>query len=229
MNIQRWVIVAMLVSGCAVRADRLGGNEYENAKNPQAFLREAEQALEAGEYYRARKMTAAYLKNNPTDGDAQILMAQILDREISSQKELLESEAKEELTPDERSSVIRTWIERARALLNLRQYDQAVLAAEKVFLYDAENGEASRLIDEIKAQAYREGKKDGVALSEMRREEIQLRIKQYRLQAEQWIEKGQWGAARLTVEKILLLQPEDQTALRLLKEIKSHSSGNEAA
>ena len=207
--------LTITLTGCSVFGHRSGLQE-------PASLAEAREMAEAGELYEAKKFTTKFIQQHPTDSEAQELMAQILDKEISRQKEIFETKPIEEFTSQEKSNEIQTWLERAQALLQLKQYDQALLAAEKVFQYDAENAKASRLIDDIRAHAYKEGKKDSLVVSQMVHGEIEERVEQYRKQAEDWIEKGQWGAARLAVEKILLLEPEDRDALKLQEKIQSH-------
>ena len=70
-----------------------------------------------GEFYRARKSVEKFLKKNRADEAAQILMAEIIDREIVRRKELFETKSIEEFTADEKSAEARTWLERARAFL----------------------------------------------------------------------------------------------------------------
>ena len=77
------------------------------------------------------------------------------------------------------------------------------------------------MIDEIKRSAIREGKQESIILKKMHQEEIGIRIKTYTEQAQKWLAAGQVGAARLAVEKILLLDPENPTALKMYDEIKA--------
>ena len=79
------------------------------------------------------------------------------------------------------------------------------------------------MIDEINQRAVKEGKKGSLIRNRVVESEIQDRIQQYRTQAKQWIRSGQWGAARLAVEKILLLMPEDKEGLGLQGQIRQHN------
>jgi tetratricopeptide (TPR) repeat protein len=185
-------------------------------------IERAREHLETGEYHRAQQIVKRILENQPNDAQAQKLMAEIIDRELQRQQEAFQVKPSEELSKTEKEDAVKTWLERAQALLDIRQYDQALLAAEKVFLYDAENLQASQLIDRIKKKAYEERKGDSLVLKQMYQGEIQTRISAYKDQAKTWIESGKWGAARLAVEKILLLEPEDREALRLYDKIKEH-------
>ncbi len=192
------------------------------AETQNQKLEEAQTALEAGEYYKARQMAQEVLNQVPGDQEAEKLMAEIIDREIEREKIVFEVKADEEFTDEEKSEAVKTWLERSQALFNVRQYEEAVLAAEKVFIYDSQNLKASQLIDKIKRKASDEGRAESVAMRQMYEGEIQDRIARYREQSKQWMESGQWGAARLAVEKILLLEPEDREALALYEKIKEH-------
>lgn len=182
---------------------------------------EARRMLQAGELYRARQMTTKILEKDPANDSAQRLMAQILDREIAREKEAFEPEAIEEYTGKEKADAARVWLDRSKTLLSIRQYEEAVLAAEKVFLYDPDNSEASRLMDEIKEKAYQEGKSDLLFLKRTTEDEIRGRVENYRKQARLWVQAGKWGAAKLAVEKILFLVPEDREALALYEKIRA--------
>ena len=51
-------------------------------------------------------------------------------------------------------------------------------------------------------------------------EEIEIRVERYREQAQVWKEEGRLGAAKMAVQKILLLEPKDRNAVVLYEEIK---------
>lgn len=182
----------------------------------------AEKYYNAHEYYNARRAAQQALELNPDDPKATKLMADILDKEIERQKEHLLPQAVEEMDADEKSLAVTTWLERSRALFNANQYDLALFAAEKIFLYDADSSQASDLIDQIKAKALKEGKADTLFIHKMYKNEIADRLEQYRNQAEQLAARGQFGQAQFTAEKILMLEPEDPKALAILQKILSH-------
>ncbi|HQB94823.1 MAG TPA: hypothetical protein PK997_06390, partial [Candidatus Omnitrophota bacterium] len=125
----------------------------------------------------------------------------------------------EDMDDDEKGAEVKTWLERSRALLARKEYDLALFAAEKVFAYDAENRQASEMIDSIKEQAIKDGKADMLFLNKMYEEEISDRLKRYRDQAQALAAGGYLGQARFTIEKILLLEPEDPKALKLYQDI----------
>lgn len=185
----------------------------------QGALTQANKFYASHEYYNARSSLKQILDKNPQDPDASKLMADILDKEIERQKEHLLPQAAEEMGADEKRTEVKTWMERSRALFQAKQYDLALFAAEKVFLYDNENSDASELIDQIRAKALKEGKADTLFIHKMYKEEIADRLQQYRQQAEDFVARGQFGQARFVVEKILLLEPEDPQALALYQKI----------
>lgn len=216
-------LVGVAGVGCAHR-----GADSFRVTDVGTALRSAKGMMADGELYRAKRTTLAVLEKEPHHVEAEQLMATILDQEISREKEV-STKSVDEFTTDEKKQQIRTWLERARTFLGLKQYDQAVLAAEKAFLYEAENYEASHLIDEIKERAYREGRGDTVVLGQMIEGEMRMRIQEYREQAQNWVREGQWGAARLAVEKILLLHPDDREALKLQEVIQGHQTKAEGS
>lgn len=202
-------------------------HESSSEEKKERLLLAAREALASEEYYRARMLTRQVLEMEPGDEMAEKLMAQILDEEIARQKEAFENKAPEELIPEERAQQVKTWVERAEAFYAHNQYEQALLAAEKVFLYDSDNQQASRLIDQIRQAALRDGKGEVLILKQMAQDEIRDRVGRYRTQAKAWMQAGQWGAARLAVEKILLLSPQDPEALKLYEQIKAHRKLNQ--
>ena len=154
-------------------------------------------------------------------------MGDVLDKEIARQKEaaitdaLDEAEEKGDKKFEKINQVeIKNWLERSRALLYQRQYDLALFAAEKVFVYDANNDEASNLIDDIKDEAIKNGKAESLFLSKMYKEEISERVKKYRDEAQVLIQEDKNYQAEFNLKKILLLEPEDPEALRLFRDLQ---------
>jgi len=191
---------------------------------PEVFSPDSDQAeerLQAGDLYQAKKIAALLLRQDPEDRKSQELMARILDQELALHKAVSETKSPEEINGEEKSLEVRTWLERSRTLTEIGQYDQALAAAEKVFLYDPANAEASGWIDEIRKRAVRAGKKESLYLTEAYQEEKKERIEKYRGETNRLVAQNQWGAAKLAVEKILLLEPEDPEGLRLYEEIRA--------
>lgn len=216
MNILSLIVLTFLY-GCSLAAHRPKG-----FADKEISLSSAEEALQNGEYYRARQIVRQVLSGNPRDPEAEKLMAQILDEEIATQKEI-EAPDRDVMNGDERSVQAKVWLERGQSLLQIRQYDQALDAAENVFLYEPESHAASQLIDEIKRDAYREGKSESLYLKREVTDEIRQRIETYRREVQQRINRNEWGGARLAATKILLLLPEDKQALKWYDEIEANS------
>jgi len=211
------LIITGFLAGCATDShSSLVSGDHE------AVLSKAEKFYNNHEYYNARCATQQVLDEEPKNPQASKLMAAILDKEIERQKEHLLPEAIDEMNADDKENQIKTWLERSRALFNANQYDLALFAAEKVFLYDAENSVASELIDQIKEKALKEGKADTLFIHKMYKNEIADRLEQYRTQAEDLAAQGQLGQAQFTAEKILMLEPEDPKALAILQKVLSH-------
>ena len=211
------VILAGFLAGCATgpRSSLVSGNREE-------VLSQAEKFYNNHEYYNARRAVQQVLAEEPQNPQATKLMAGILDKEIERQKEHLLPQAIDEMNADDKQDQIKTWLERSRVLFNANQYDLALFAAEKVFLYDANDSAASELIDQIKAKALKEGKADTLFIHKMYKNEIADRLEQYRTQAEDLAAQGQLGQAQFTAEKILMLEPEDPKALSILQKVLSH-------
>ena len=215
MRTQSVVLLMWLVAGCRTLS----------IDHPTPSLSKVQKYMETGELYRARKMMASYLLQHPEDSGAPKIMAEIIDLEIARHKDLLEEKVVEEFSVDEKDIEARNWLERAQMLFELKQYDEAALAAEKVFLYDPENLKASELIDRIKNRALLEGRREIVLRQQIAHSEIQDRVLEYLKQTEAWIRSGRWGAAKLAVEKILLLDPENKEGLGLHDQIRAHQKG----
>lgn len=193
-------------------------------------LESARFAYESGEYYKSRVQVQKILDQDPDNTAAQQLMADALDKEIARQKESVitsgvTSKEQSELSENEvNENEIKNWLERSRTLLHQQQYDLALFAAEKVFIYDANNREASFLIDDIKEEAIKNGKSESLFLSKMYQEEIGERVKKYRTEAQVLMDEGRSEQAKFTVQKILLLEPEDPEALALWKKLQSEKA-----
>ena len=152
-------------------------------------------------------------------------MGQILEAEISQHKEAFETKAPEEWNEAEQADQIKTLMERGKSLYQMGAYDEAARTIESIFEFDPYNAQASQLLDEIQSRAVREGKDEISGRSAIVHAEVESRVLTYKTQAKTWIQEGKWGAARLAVEKILMLQPEDEEALKMLEDVKSETRG----
>lgn len=212
------IVLAVIATGCSALSQSVPGDRTRDE-----LLAEARASLEYGEFYRARTMAEEALEQDPWDEEASHLMAEILEAEIAQQKEVFEVKAPEEFTSEERKRETKTWLERSEALKEAEQYGEAMEAAEKVFIYDADNERASALLDEIRAKAIAEGKAERIVVKRMYQDEIHERVERYKVEARRWLDDGRWGAAKLALEKVLLLEPSDREAASLYEDLlKTH-------
>lgn len=178
-------------------------------------MKRSREAVEKGRLFEAKQSLAKALEVKPKSPEAERLMAQVISREIERHKILSETLSPETLDFQQKTLQIKTWLERSREFLQAQAYEESLHAAERVFQLDPENREASRLIDEIKLKARQQGKDESFFLQDLYQEEMETRIRRYVRQAEGWIAEGKWGAARLTLQKILILDPKNPQGNRL--------------
>ena len=95
------------------------------------------------------------------------------------------------------------------------EYDEALEAAEKVFSFQPENAEASRLVDQIRQAATKDGRAEVLVRNKIAKDENEERVRIYLTQARKALQEGRVGTARLTLDKILLLDPENEEALKM--------------
>lgn len=193
----------------------------ESTKQEQDLvLLEARIYLAGGDVQKAKTMTQGVLREDASDSEAQSLLREIMDQEIAADAPAASLKVTEELSAEEKQLEIDRWMERARTLLSLHQYDEAALAVEKVFIYEPEHLAASRLMDEIRLHAMKEGNQEINAFKKETQDEVHDRIHYYETQADEWMRKEQFGAARLAAEKILILDPVNSKALNLKEQIR---------
>ncbi len=184
--------------------------------------------LASGEVTKARSKTEDLMLRYPGNEKVRNLMSEVIDREIAEEKEpeTPSKDASIESTPalsaQQKQIEIDRWLERAKTLASYHQFDQAVLAAEKVFQLDPENVRASRLIDQIQGKALKEGTSDMKAIKKSAKQEAKGRVQQYLAQAREWSESGSFGAARLACDKVLILDPDNDEAQSIKKQIRKH-------
>lgn len=191
-------------------------------ENPKS-LRDAEKYLKAGEIYQAKKITRRYLKNDPTNFDGQKMMALVLNQEFAQYKAAQATQVPEELSQSAKHKEAKTWLERSKSMMELGQFDEAALAAEHVFQFEPENEEATALIDQIRGKAWKYQKKELSSEHQLLEEEIAGRVAIYKKQALKWMQDDKPGAAKLAIEKALLLDPENKEALRLRQQIRNQN------
>lgn len=215
MKILSFMILAGLVGACKTHVPHRA-----SARNPEKMLGDAKMLMENGEYFKARKLAASVLEVEPANLQAQGLVAEIMDLEIANEKAVFAQRPVEEMTRDESHDQASVWFERSQTFLNLGEYQQALDAAEMVFLFEPESVRASRQIDKIQKNA-KEAEKQGKRVwSAVNQDEINFRVAGYRKSARSSLARGQIGAAEFSVDKILILLPEDPEALQLKREIE---------
>lgn len=189
-------------------------------------LVQARSYLAEGQFEEAREVTSQVLETAKNNSEAQGLMAEIIDQEVQLDKA---AGGPNVLSMDNSAKAVEAekWMERSRSYLALKHYDEAALAAEKVFLYEPYHVQASRLLDQIRDKSLQDGRTAYQAIERISEEEIEARIQNYRSQARGWIEQGKWGSASMAVEKILWLNPFDREATQFKETIQNHSRENE--
>ena len=196
--------------------------EATKAKDSDLALMEAKIYLASGEIEKARHLTEDVLATQNNNDEARVILSQIIDREIAQDREIPSpSTHVEELSAKDKQIETERWLERAQSFASFHQYEQAILSAEKVFLYSPHNEKASRLIDEVQRQALDEGVNGANSLNQSAKNEAKERIAQYRSQALQWMKEKRYGGARLALDKILLLDPANNEALQLKKQMRN--------
>lgn len=203
------LVVVVLLIGCSL-------NRSPSSLSYEAKMQRAEAALQRERTFEAHRWASEALEMKPGSREAQELMAKVIDQEIANERALHPTQPLEELSPSIKNLQIKTWLERSRSLIQIQEWDQARQAAEQVFRLDPENREASRLIDEIKEKLRKQGKKEGLFVQDLYQEEADSRIQRYLGQAEDGLAKDRWGAARLAVEKVLILDPKNARGRKLL-------------
>lgn len=190
---------------------------------------EARVYLAAGETEKARDKTEALMIQYPDHPEVRGLMSDVIDREIAQEdpESAASGEGPSDISGEEKQLEIDRWLERARTLQSYQQYEQATLAAEKVFQYDPQNVRASRLIDELRHQALDEGGRDVQAIKKSAREESRDRVARYLRQAQEGLKTGRYGAARLACDKVLILDPTQEEAIAIKNQIRNRL-GHEA-
>lgn len=187
-----------------------------------------EGALANGQYYQARKMTEELLKTEPENDELKTLMGKVLEAEIAEQKQILEETIVDEDDTEDSDKQVLTWLERAREFYHQAEYEQAILSAEEVFKYDPTNVEASRIIDAVKKQIHTEGKQEAVFLKNMYNDEISERVSRYKTEAKDRIGQGNYGQAKLLLQKALLLDPTDKEIPHLFEQLENDNGEKSA-
>lgn len=188
----------------------------------EALLEKAEAYLSEGQLYKASKTIHKALKLFPDDFDVQQLSAVIEVAEAEIYEQMHERDTvldAQQMDVKQKLDMAQTWTERSRELYEMKRYPEAAQAAEEAFKYDPQNVNASRMLDMIQTARVAEGQTESDQVNRMYRDELKEKVERYHEELDEHMAKGRWGIARFTVQKILLLAPEDTRALKKYEEI----------
>lgn len=124
---------------------------------------------------------------------------------------------KDSMPRDEKKDWIERFMREGNRLARLGLYDLAVDEYEKVFLLEPTNVKASQKIDQLKKRFLKEEKQAFEEQGKRIEEELQHRIEIYLTRAEELIQLKDYGSARRLLEQMLVLDPKNKRAKRLLK------------
>ena len=201
-----------------------GAAEAPDQLSYETKLKRAETALQSGKVFEAERWAEEALKMKPERVEAQKVMAKVLDRELVEEKSHGQSTAVEELKDDEKTLRVKTLLERSRSLLEMNLLKEANDTAEEALQLDPDNLEASTLLDTVKGKAQKLGREESLFLQNLYEEETNSRVERYLQQIEEQVTAKRWGAARMTVEKILFLDPANAKAKKLLARIEKEDT-----
>ena len=123
------MVLALLAGGCSSR-------KAQTSLSYEAKMKRAALALREDRLFEARRWTSEAIQLRPQEHGAQLLMARVIDREITKAKQSSEGKNPEELTSEEKSLQIKTWLERTRGFLEFNKLEEANLSVEQVFQLD---------------------------------------------------------------------------------------------
>jgi tetratricopeptide (TPR) repeat protein len=123
----------------------------------------------------------------------------------------------EELDHEEKRIWITALLEQGDDYRKINEFDLANATYEQVFQVDPNNREASQRIDQLKEQVLKQGRYETEIVDGTYDMEIQARVRVYWDRAQEFLAKKQWGRARFTLEKLLLLNPLHDEAAQIHK------------
>lgn len=135
-------------------------------------------------------------------------------------------ELEAEFSKEEKKRQVKELIMLGDELIEVKDYQRALEAYEHVFTLDPENVRASAKIDLLKKQVGKEGKSEAGIVGAVYEEEIQNRIHQYMTETKEYLQAEKIGQARLSLQKILLLDPFHKEAQQLLTQLEGDRNGN---
>ena len=134
------------------------------------------------------------------------------------------SKLTEELTASEKQNMIRELMAEGDRYSEEKNYNLANAAYESIFLLDPTHQNASERIDRLKKRMMKEGKSETELVTRVYDSEIDIRVRAYLKQAKQFIAEGKLGQARLTLQKLLLINPLHEEAQKLYQKLNQELS-----
>ena len=131
----------------------------------------------------------------------------------------------EEYTEEEKKRYTVELLALGDELFENKNYEYAMAAYEQVFLFDPDNVKASAKLDQLKKQMGREKRDETGIVKEVYDEEARERARTFWNQAMDYLKQEKYAQARFTLEKILLLDPENQEAQKLYEDLKKKHFG----
>lgn len=135
-------------------------------------------------------------------------------------------ELEAEFSKEEKKRQVKELIVLGDELIEAKDYKRALEAYEHVFTLDPENLRASAKIDLLKKQVQKEGKNEAGIVGAVYEEEIQNRVHQYMTETKEYLQAEKLGQARLSLKKILLLDPFHKEAQQLLIQLEGDPNGS---
>ncbi|MBI4387968.1 MAG: hypothetical protein HY582_02870 [Candidatus Omnitrophica bacterium] len=131
----------------------------------------------------------------------------------------------QEYTQKEKEKQITELLELGDSLAEAKDYNYALAAYEQVFLLDPNHRKASAKIDLLKKRMAHEGRDETGVVKAVYDEEAKERVRKLWVEVRNCLNKERFGQARFALEKILLLDPENQEAQKLYQDLKQKQFG----
>lgn len=125
----------------------------------------------------------------------------------------------EELTASEKQSMILELLAEGDRYSDEKNYNLANATYESIFFLDPQHQGASERIDRLKKRMMKEGKSETELVTRVYDSEIDMRVRTYLKQAKEFMNTGKIGQARLTLQKLLLINPLHEEAQGLYQEL----------
>lgn len=134
-------------------------------------------------------------------------------------------EIEAEFSKEEKNRQVKDLIMLGDQLKENKDYTRALEAYEHVFALDPENVRASAKIDLLKKEAEKENRSEAGVVGAVYEAEVQDKVHQYMKETKAYLEAEKMGQARLTLQKILLLDPFHKEAQELLNQLEGDRNG----